>query len=125
MGNRFAAIVGILVNSSLLRIVYPVIYNVWPFKTKLIMWKMMITIINKHYNIQKKVIITTMNNFQSIYYYRTFHSKHFFNEHFYFQIFGIFSGILTYLKHMVEPGLEQISKIFSLIEEPKSSNGLR
>ena len=84
----------------------------------------MITIINKHYNIQK-VIITTMNNFQSIYYYRTFHSKHFFNEHFYFQIFGIFSGILTYLKHMVEPGLEQISKIFSLIEEPKSSNGLR
>ena len=65
-----------------------------------------------------------MNNFQSIYYYRTFHSKHFFNEHFYFQIFGIFSGILTYLKHMVEPGLEQISKIFSLIEEPKSSNGL-
>ena len=49
----------------------------------------MITIINKHYNIQK-VIITTMNNFQSIYYYRTFHSKHFFNEHFYFQIFDIF-----------------------------------
>ena len=42
--NRFVAIVGTLVNSSLLRIVYPVIYNVWPFKTKLIMWKM-ITII--------------------------------------------------------------------------------
>ena len=49
----------------------------------------MITIINKHYNIQK-VIITTMINFKPIYYYRTFHPKHFFNEHFYFQIFDIF-----------------------------------
>ena len=44
---------------------------------------------------------------------------------YFFRIFQTNIEIRTCHGHMVEPGSEQISKIFSLIAEPKSSNGLR